>query len=136
MTTRGRTRFPISFDRWYALLSSALLLPPSSSYVGVDEETVEVRMGWAFRSRFPRTAVASVLDAGIAPLSRGVHGFAGRWLVNGAGRGILRIDLNPRQRAHVMGFPVRLDSLFVSMVDPAALRRALREPPSGLVKAG
>ena len=54
-----------------------------------------------------------------------MHGFAGRWLVNGSGEDILTIDLEPVQRAYVMGFPVRLRQLMVSVADPAALASAL-----------
>ena len=118
-------RFPIRFDEWYAILSSALLLPPSSSYVEVDSGQVHVRMGWAFRSRFARAAVVSAVQTHENPLSRGVHGFAGRWLVNGSGQGILTIDLTPNQRGYVMGFPVRLRRLLVSVAEPVALAAAL-----------
>jgi len=85
-------------------------------------------MGWGFRSRFPRSAVASVSALDIWPLSRGVHGFAGRWLVNGSGRGIVGIGLSPRQRGYVMGFPVSLEQLMVSVAAPAELAQALGHP--------
>jgi hypothetical protein len=125
VTHAGETaHFPISFDGWYRVLSTALGLLPSSSYVSVGADEVEVRMGWAFRSRFPRSAVESAAELDIAPLSRGVHGFGGRWLVNGSGRGIVRLQLSPRQRAHVLGIPVGLTSLLVSVADPSALARA------------
>jgi len=114
-------RFPIRFDRWYAILSSALGLPQSSSYVEVDSLQVSVRMGWAFRARFPRTAVTSTAETPGSPVSRGVHGFSGRWLVNGSGHGIVTIDLTPTQRGYVMGFPVRLRQLMVSVAEPEAL---------------
>ncbi|MEO7726987.1 MAG: hypothetical protein ABIS45_07010 [Burkholderiales bacterium] len=119
-------RFPIRFDSWYATLSSALLLPPSKSYIEVDDEQVCVQMGWAFRSCFPRTTVAGTAEMHKNPLSRGVHGFAGRWLVNGSGQGILTIDLTPGQRGYVMGFPIRLRQLMVSVAEPLALATALR----------
>ena len=118
-------RFPIQFDAWYGILSSALLLPPSSSYVEVNDGEVRVQMGWAFRSHFPRTAVALAAATHERPLSRGVHGFAGRWLVNGSGRGILTINLTPAQRGYVVGFPVRLRQLMVSVADPSALAAVL-----------
>ncbi|MGA7875780.1 MAG: hypothetical protein WCA08_08960 [Desulfoferrobacter sp.] len=118
-------RFPIRFDVWYGILSSALFLPPSSSYVEVDDEEVRVQMGWAFRSHFRRGAVNLAVETHACPLSRGVHGFAGRWLVNGSGRGILTINLAPTQRGYVMGFPVRLRQLMVSLTDPEALAAAL-----------
>jgi hypothetical protein len=121
-------RFPISFDRWYGVFSSLLGLPPSAAYVELDGAQVEVRMGWAFRSRFPRSAIASTSTFEIRPVSRGVHGFGGRWLVNGSGRGILSIRLNPGQRASVIGVPVRLRELLVSVTEPPALAAALRDP--------
>ncbi len=120
-----KRRFPIRFDNWYRPLSTALLLPPSSSYVEIDGGQVYVRMGWAFRSRFSRLAVASAIQLPKTPLSRGVHGFGGRWLVNGSGQGIMSIELSPPQRAYVMGFPVQLRVLEVSVSDPVALASAL-----------
>lgn len=118
-------RFPITFDRWYRVLSSVLGLPPSTAYVQVSGDEVEARMGWAFRSGFRRSAVASATPLDIRPLSRGVHGFGGCWLVNGAGRGIVRIELRPAQRASVLGVPVRLRELLVSVTDASALASAL-----------
>ena len=116
-----RQRFQIRFDSWYELLSTALLLPPSASYVEVTEERVEVRMGWAFSARFPKTAVARVEPLQNRPWSRGVHGFAGRWLVNGSGRDILVLGLHPAQRGFVMAIPVRLRELRVSVERPGEL---------------
>jgi hypothetical protein len=118
-------RFPIRFDDWYRAVSIAVFLRPSSAYVIVDDDNVEVRMGWAFRSRFPRAAVASATETHRRVLSRGVHGFAGRWLVNGSGEGLLTIEMASSQRAYVMGFPVRLRVLIVSVDEPAALAAAL-----------
>jgi hypothetical protein len=126
MRTREPQRFPIRFDQWYRVLSTVLFLPPSGAYVEVDGDDVCVRMGWAFRSRFPRAAIASATETHARPLSRGVHGFAGRWLVNGSGQGLLTIDLTPGQRGYVMGFPVRLRHLVVSVAEPGALTTALR----------
>jgi hypothetical protein len=119
-------RFPISFDPWYRVLSSILGLPPSNAYVQVAGEQIEVRMGWAFRSRFPRSAVASTSAPDMRPISRGVHGFGGRWLVNGSGQGILSIQLCPAQRAYLMGVPVRLQELLVSITELPALASSLR----------
>jgi hypothetical protein len=118
-------RFSITFDPWYRWLSSVLGLPPSSAYLQIIGEQVEVRMGWAFRSRFSRSEVSSVSPLDTRPISRGVHGFSGRWLVNGAGRGIVRIGLSPAQRAYVMGWPIRLQELLVSVSEPSVLAAAL-----------
>jgi hypothetical protein len=119
-------RFPIRFESWYRPLSTLFGLPPSSAYVEVGDRDVAVRMGWAFSARFPRSAVASTSPLNRRPLSRGVHGFAGRWLVNGSGRGIIAMSLRPPQRAYVCGVPIRLRELFVSVNDPQAAAAALR----------
>ena len=126
MSGQQSQRIPIRFDRWYAVLSSVLGLPPSSSYVEVSSDQVHARMGWAFRATFPKSTVASTEIANQNPLSRGVHGFAGRWLVNGSGQGILGITLNPVQRCHVLGLPVRLKQLMVSVPDPGVLAALLQ----------
>jgi hypothetical protein len=118
-------RFPIRFDRWYAILSTALLLFPSRSFVEVGTDMVRVEMGWGFRARFPPTAIVRAGPLGREAISRGVHGFFGRWLVNGSGDHIVAIDLEPPQPARVTGFPVRLRRLMVSVDDPAALVAAL-----------
>ena len=125
MTIATGARFPIRFDRGYRALSSALLLAPSSSFLEVVGDEVRVRMGWAFRTRFPKSAVTSARPSALRPLSRGVHGFGGRWLVNGSGEGLVEIALQPRQRGHVVGFPVRLATLLVSVDDPVTLAAAL-----------
>jgi hypothetical protein len=125
MGSTERRRFLIRFDGWYGGLSTLLLLPPSRAFVEVARDEVAVQMGWAFRARFPRAAVRAARQMSERPLSRGVHGFAGRWLVNGSGEGIVTIDLADDQRARVLGCPVRLRQLLVSAVEPAALVAAL-----------
>lgn len=122
----GTARFPIRFDPWYRAVSTGLFLPPARSFIEVDGDEVQVRMAWAFRARFPRSAVRASAPYERRPLSRGVHGFAGRWLVNGSGEGIVSLGLEPRQTAFVLGFPVRLRELLVSVEDPPGLVAALR----------
>jgi hypothetical protein len=125
MEPTGKTRFQISFDPWYRVVSAALLLAPSDSFVEVGGGEVRVRMAYGFRATFPRSAVVSVTPYRRKPLSRGVHGFAGRWLVNGSGSGIVSIALEPGQRGYVLGFPVKLRQLLVSLEDPSGLLEAL-----------
>mgnify|MGYP001107131304 CR=1 FL=1 len=122
---RGSTRFSIRFDPWYAALSTALLIFPSDAWVEVTDDEVHVRMSWAFRATFPRSAVVATRRLASKPLSRGVHGLFGRWLVNGSGDRILVLELRPTQRARVLGVPVRLRELLVSVDDPEALAERL-----------
>jgi hypothetical protein len=126
MSDTQSRHFPIRFDSWYRVLSSALFLPPSRSFVELDGGEVTVCMGWAFSARFSRSAVESTAPYDSRPVSRGVHGFMGRWLVNGSGDGILAINLSPRQRAYTLGFPIELRQLLVSVEDPRGLADALR----------
>lgn len=118
-------RFEITFESWYRILSTIVGLPPSGAYVAVGQGRVEVRMGWAFRSHFPLSAIESVSKLATRPLSRGVHGFGGRWLVNGAGAGILVLRFSPIQRCYVVGVPARLRELLVSVDDPDKVAAAV-----------
>lgn len=121
-------RFYIRFNKWYAILSSLLFIPPSRSYLELDDQHVRVRMAWGFYSHFPRTAIASISlmqRKGII-LSRGIHGWGGRWLVNGSAQGIVCIDLMSQQRGYVMGFPIQLSQLLISLEKPAALIELLK----------
>src|SRR3954468_15940044 len=128
-SSTATARFPIRFDRWYGSLSSVLGLPPSSAYVDVGAPEIEVGVGWAFRSRFPRAAIKSISWPGRKPFSGGVHGFGGRGPVNRSLRGLLPLNLNPAQRAYVLGLPASLRELSVSVADAATLGAALIEAP-------
>jgi hypothetical protein len=119
-------RFMIRFDNWFRAMASALWLAPSRSFIDVEHDAVSVHMSWGFQTRFPRSAILTATPVDLAPISRGVHGFAGTWLVNGSGRGIVEIRLEPRQRARVMGVPVSLRKLLVSVEDPSVLVSRLR----------
>jgi hypothetical protein len=120
-----KRRFPIRFDAWYRALSSALFISPADSYVELDGSDVVVRMAWAFRARFPRSAIDSVAPFSGNPISRGVHGFRGKWLVNGSGKGLLAIHLGTPQRAYTLAFPVRLRELLISVEEPNLLAELL-----------
>ena len=51
----------------------------------------------------------------------GAHGFRGRWLVNGSSEGIVQLTIDPPARAYVMGVPITLRTLDISVTDPQAL---------------
>jgi hypothetical protein len=105
-------------------LLSILALGPRFSSVELDDETLRVRMGWAFRATIPRRQIVDArarrgLVGGI-----GVHGWNGRWLVNGAATGLVAITVDPPVRAWVVA-PVKLKELTISLEDPGALLAAL-----------
>jgi hypothetical protein len=123
-------RFPIRSTAANRLLFQALLILPSASYVELDGDTIHVRLGWAFSARIPRRLVAGA-GPGRPPrirLTAGAHGWNGRWLVNGAPDGIVKIDLAEPVRASVSGFPIRLRQLMVSLEDTDGFLHALGAP--------
>ena len=122
------TRVPISYDRWYGWLSTLVGLLPSTAYLDLHGTHVDVQMGWAFRTRLPRSAIASASVLDTRTFSRGVHGFGGRWQVNGAGHGIVSIHMSSVQRAYVIGVPVGLSELRLSVTEPEALAARLGPP--------
>jgi hypothetical protein len=113
--------FAIRYSAFNRVFFAMLGLGPGASGVSLDGEAVGVRMGWAFRSSFPRSAVRSaVRESGFVP-AWGVHaGRGGVWLVNGSLGGRVRVELEPPQQARVCGFGVTLRSLRVSLEEPDA----------------
>ena len=119
-------QFPLAYGRLNRVFLGIAALGPSRSGVTVEHDAVVVRMGWAFRARFPREAIQSVEANQPMPfVGWGVHGWKGRWLVNGTSKSLVRFDLDPPQRARVIGWPIRLRQLWVSIETPGALLAAL-----------
>lgn len=114
----------------YDTLGSAVMTPLGAgrkrSRVMVTDAEVMVVQGWAFRARFPRSSVVGVRRQAGSVLSRGAHGWSGRWLVNGAGDGLVVVTIDPTARARVTGVPVSLRELTVSVDDPDGLVAALQ----------
>ena len=118
-------RFQIRYDRWCGWMLGLLGMGRRYSHVTVGSDAVVVRMGWSFSSRIDRAAIRSVARDDGSVWGWGVHGWRGRWLVNGSSHGLVRIEIDPPSRSAVVGFPVRLRTLRVSVVDPDGLVAAL-----------
>ncbi len=115
-------RMPITTYAWMRPLLLLAASTASNTYVDVTGDLVQVRMGFGFGTSFPRDLVRRASHwEGRAPLSIGVHGWGGRWMVNGARRPLVVIDLDPTQRGRVLGAPVKLNQLIVSVDDPDTL---------------
>jgi hypothetical protein len=111
------------FEMRYAELLKPLLtamgMGPAASGIEVTSEELRVQMGWTFCAHIPIHDVLQVDRAAPARLlGWGVHGGGGRWLVNGSRQGVVRIEIDPATRGRVLGVPVRLATLLVSVVDP------------------
>lgn len=117
-------RFPLLYtgaNRVMALLG----LRPANSYVEVSNADVKFRMGWAFRATIPLSSIVAAAHDHGRVLGWGVHGWRGRWLVNGSSSNIVRVEIEPRARGRVLGLPVQVRTVRVSVVDPDALVAAV-----------
>jgi hypothetical protein len=124
-------RFAIRVDRWCLPLFVVLGIGPRFDHVDVDDATVTVRLGWMFFARVDRSAIVEVTRNRNAYGGWGAHGWRGRWLVNGSSKGIVRIELDPRQRGRLLMFwPVRPRRLLVSLDDPEGFIAAMGESGS------
>jgi hypothetical protein len=112
--------------RW---LLSPLGLGPAHSGVDLYHGFVRVRMGWAFHSDIPRSSITSArIRPGVIRWTAGAHtDFRGRWLVNGAGSGIVELTLDPPSEGWTSGFPIHVRSLLIGLEDPDGFLRALED---------
>jgi hypothetical protein len=117
-------RFSFSYGA-LRLLMTLIGLGPGLSRIEVRPAEVVVRMGWGFRATVPRQSITRAYEDESPKLSIGVHGFRGRWLVNGSSFGIVTIEVDPPCRALAVGFPVKLKKLQVSAEDPSGLVAAI-----------
>jgi hypothetical protein len=114
-------RLDFRYDRWCGWLLGLFGMGRRFSHISMNDDTIDVRMGWAFRAEIPRDQIASFSPGTGMVLGWGVHGWRGRWLVNGSSKGLVRLEIDPAVRARVMGVPVRLRQLTISLVDPEVL---------------
>lgn len=118
-------RFAISYGRAFEPIATLTGTGSRSSGVELDEGTLGVRMGWVFRADVPRTSIVSAARSEDVRVTRGVHGWRGDWLVNGDGKGIVELRLDPAARAATGGIPIWLERLRVSLEDPDGFLAAL-----------
>jgi hypothetical protein len=111
----------LRYDRWFSPLAAALGMGPNSSRVTVDHDAVHVKNGWAFYGTVPLANIVSATPNRRPVLSRGVHGWRGRWLVNGSSAGVVTLGIDPPVSAWALGFPVKVKELKVSVTEPDAL---------------
>ncbi|MGH3412732.1 MAG: hypothetical protein ACRDPH_06605 [Marmoricola sp.] len=101
------------------------LAPVGGRYVEVDDTEVRVRLGAAFRGDVPRSSMRSAGPDHGRISGYGAHGWAGRWLVNTTGTGMVRLQIEPRGRGYVLGIPVSLRVLRLSLADPEGFLAAV-----------
>lgn len=115
----------LRYAKWMLPLAVPFRVGPKHSEVAVRDGALHVSMGWGFSAEIP---LASIKEAGPWEgriTSWGVHGFRGRWLVNGSSHGVVALTIDPPVKARVCGVPVTLRQLGVSVTDPDALIAAV-----------
>ena len=108
-------------ERWFLPLSVPLGLGPKRSEMRIEDGTLHVRFGWGFRTEIPLTSIKDAKPSNERVYASGAHGWRGRWLVNGSSKDIVELTIAPPVRAYVMGAPIKLQTLYVSVTDPQAL---------------
>ena len=118
--------FPIRYGVFRPLLS-VLGMGSRFSSVAIDGAHVRVRMGWSFQADIPRSSITGAEASTGFVGGIGVHGGRGQWLVNGAANGLVTIHIDPPARGRVLGVPVRLRTLRVSVESPEELLAVLAD---------
>jgi hypothetical protein len=111
----------LRYERWFKPFSVPFGLGPRHSDVSIANDTLHVSMGWGFAAEIPLSTITAAKPRDDRVYSWGVHGFRGRWLVNGSSKGIVELTIDPPVKARVIGVPVPLKTLWVSVTDPDAL---------------
>lgn len=118
-------RFGIRYGRFNRVLLTLLAAGHRNSYVEIGDGSVTARMGPSFLATFPRSSITSCRRLGYMWWAYGVHGWRGRWIVNGSGHNMVSVKIDPPVKARVLGFPCKLDDLWVSLEDPEGFCAAL-----------
>ncbi|HZA11479.1 hypothetical protein [Mycobacterium sp.] len=111
----------LRYERWFLTAAVPLGIGPEHSAVRIDDDILQVRMGWGFSTQIPLSSVTNAAPYHGMVTGWGAHGWRGRWLVNGSSKGIVELTVDPPARAYVLGFPIKLRTLRVSVTDPDAL---------------
>jgi hypothetical protein len=124
-------RFALSYDTPRA--DTLLGIGPGSSGVEVDADQIRIRMGWAFKLDIPRSSVRSATRSRARLRgTRGVHGRAGRFVVNGSADGLVELTIEPpcflERRLSTLFRREKVSSLTMSLADPDAFLAAVAQP--------
>lgn len=119
--------FPIRYSKVSRWLMAPLLLGARHAKVGLSDEELRVRMGWAFRATIPRVSIRRAAVHREVVWAVGVHSDLRfkSWLVNGAMNGVVFLDLLPPARGRFAVIPITIERLGLGLEDPDAFLRSL-----------
>lgn len=119
--------FPIRYSKASRWLMAPLLLGARHARVELSEYELQVRMGWAFRARIPRRSIRRAAIHREVVWAVGVHSDLRfkSWLVNGAMKGVVFLDLLPPAKGRFAVFPITIERLGLGLEDPDAFLRSL-----------
>ena len=128
MPPRRTRTFPIRYSRisrW--LMAPLLLFGTRSTKVELTEDTLHVRMRWAFRAEVPRRSIRRAALHRDVWWAIGVHSDLRfkTWLVNGSSKGIVFLDLLPPAKGPIGPFRVTIERLGLGLEDPDGFLREL-----------
>jgi hypothetical protein len=122
----GEKHFSILYTGVNRPLLGLVGLGPSFSGVTVTDADVRIRMGWAMNAAIPRAHITAAVKADKpAMFGWGVHGWRGRWVVNGSDAGMVRLTIDPPVHARTLVFAIRPHELYISLADPDGFLAAL-----------
>lgn len=122
-------QFEFRYDPWCGWLLGLLGSGQRFSHIDVSPTELNVSLGIAFSSTIERTAIVGARPWSGRVLGWGAHGWRGRWLVNGSSKGLVVLDIEPDGKGRVLGFPVKVRELALSLEDPAGFVEALGFEP-------
>ena len=118
-------RFPIKRSPWWRPLLFLFGATAARSYLEVDRERLVARFSW-YRLELTRAQIVAV-EPGRWPWWGGIgwRMSRGRLGLIGATAPVLCVRLASPHRTRLLGIPLNLRELYVSVDDPAAVRAAL-----------
>jgi hypothetical protein len=126
MSSAESKRFEIAYTGINGPMMKTLGIGPGRGYVIVTPGDLIVKMGWAFSGTIPRSRITSA-EASTKPQGYGwgVHGWNGKWVINGSDSGIVKIEIDPATTVRTLIFPINLRELYVSLENPESFLEAL-----------
>lgn len=118
-----------AMPRPHPLVGMLLAVTFSRPRVEVTDSALLVSLGWSFRVAVPRAAIQEVASVPWRRLSIGAHGWRGRWLVNTTGGPLVRVRIDPATPGRILGVPIRVRELLLSIDDVDAFLTDLGSNP-------